>query len=264
MIKRCGVIKRWKRGAAGGILLLLFGFLCLRLLWGGPPRERNGRTAGDQDCQIWYLLNLDGMKGLGHSAMMLVDEQGEGRIYSYNGMQYSLPECLLGREGIGMLSVIALNREETLDFLKTGDLFLAEEEACDNFDRALYRGITREQYETVIRAGEEWLEKEELFRELYGMAKDGDMEAQERLAKLWEEKAFPLYQIYTHNCDTAARELIGLIDEEMEAYNREGERLTPGGNYKGMCKRFSPAWGIWCLGEDKTGEKLLEKLVGGW
>ena len=57
----------------------------------------------DNSCIVYYLLNIDGMKGLGHASFMLVNEQGEGCFYSYNGMQYNLAECLMGKAGIGKM-----------------------------------------------------------------------------------------------------------------------------------------------------------------
>lgn len=95
-----------------------------------------------EGCRIYYLLNIDGMKGLGHAAFLLVDEQGEGLFYSYNGMQYSLPECLLGKAGIGKMKSFALNREQTEQFLTAGDLEVSDTSECDNFDRALYRCVS--------------------------------------------------------------------------------------------------------------------------
>ena len=148
--------------------------------------------------------------------------------------------------------------------METGDLYLTEDEACDNFDRALYRGITREEYERVLGAAEEWMGREAFFLTLYQEAEAGNEMSRKELTKLLEQGSVPLYQIYTHNCDTAARELIGLIDPEMEAYNRGRVRLTPGGNFKGMCQSFSSTWGILYLGEDGIGEWLLERLAGGW
>ena len=73
------------------------------------------------DCQVCYLLNLDGMKGLGHSALLLIDETGAGQLFSYNGMQYGLLPCLLGKEGIGKMKVISMTPEETAVFLETGE-----------------------------------------------------------------------------------------------------------------------------------------------
>ena len=67
----------------------------------------------------------------------------------------------------------------------------------------------------------------------------------------------PRYQIYTHNCDTVARELLALADEEIRQYNSSACALTPAGNYRSMCRRLSGTWGIMRLGEDSPVELLL-------
>ena len=38
------------------------------------------------DCMLYYIVNADGMKGLGHSILLLVNEQGIGTVFSFNGM----------------------------------------------------------------------------------------------------------------------------------------------------------------------------------
>ncbi|MCI8996440.1 MAG: hypothetical protein HFI31_07555 [Lachnospiraceae bacterium] len=229
--------------AAGVILLLLFGFLCARLLFVRPPEERACQENSVNSCQIWYLLNVDGMGGLGHSALLLVDELGGGRIYSYNGMEYNLFWCLLGKEGVGFMREISLDPEERAVFCQSGQLSLSDSAECRDFDRALYREITREEYGTVYQAVQKWIEKEQLW-------------------DLLEQEDIPLYHIYTHNCDTAARELIALVDEEVEEYNQSHARLTPGGNFREMCRRLGSGWGIRRLGEDSWKERLLERFLG--
>ena len=248
--------------AAGAILLLLFGFFCVRLLLVRPPEERPCREDSAGSCQLWYLLNVDGMGGLGHSALLLTDEAGNGRIYSYNGMQYSLFWCLLGKEGAGRMREISLGPEETAAFCQSGGLDLPDSRECRDFDRALYRKITREEYETIFHAVGEWMEKEQSFEELYALSLSSDPQAGEELSALMEQEDFPLYHIYTHNCDTAARELMALVDAEMEEYNQSQARLTPGGNFRGMCQSLGEDWGIRRLGEDGWRERLLGRLLG--
>ena len=254
--------KRFVRRAAGVILLLLFGFLCARLFLVRPLEERGCSKEPGRDCQLWYLLNVDGMGGLGHSALLLVDESGRGRIFSYNGMQYNLFWCLLGKEGAGRMREISLEPEETADFCERGEMNLQESAECRDFDRGLYRGITREEYEMVSNAAREWMEKERSFEELYALSLASDPQAEERLFELLDQEDFPLYQIYTHNCDTAARELIALVDREMGEYNQSHVRLIPGTNFREMCRRLGTDWGIRRLGEDSWKEWLLGRLLG--
>ncbi len=207
----------------------------LLVLWDAPFQERRIEKL-QNSCAVYYLLNIDGMKGLGHAALLLQDEQGNGLLYSYNGMQYSLLECLIGKEGIGKMKVFALSADEICEFLSTGDLKVEDTAECDNFDRVLYRCISREDYEAVQKGTVKYMEAGAEFERLYAAAYDS---AGEELEAFLEQEDLPRYQIYTHNCDTVARELIAQIDEEMRQYNSESKRLTPTGNYIGMTHALS-------------------------
>ena len=61
---------------------------------------------------LYYIVNADGMKGLGHSIVMLVDEDGCGTVFSFNRMQRSLGESLLGQSGVGKMSVGIMTAED--------------------------------------------------------------------------------------------------------------------------------------------------------
>lgn len=63
------------------IFLLVVAGIGIKLFWPGNAPDRACGPANGQTCQVFYLLNLDGMKGLGHSSLMLVDEDGAGRIF---------------------------------------------------------------------------------------------------------------------------------------------------------------------------------------
>lgn len=223
------------------------------------PIEREPEADGTFPCRAYYLLNIDGMKGLGHSALLLQDAQGNGRIFSYNGMQYNLAQCLSGKAGVGKMKQIVLSEDELLHFWKTGDLPVQDLEECDNFDRALYCGITEEQYEQIIAGICRYIDTGDEFERLY--AQNGE-EPESFLAR----DDIPKYQIYTHNCDTVARELLALVNDEMAEYNKENafgisfgkiSPLTPGGNYAKMCHKFGGDWGILTLGKDSVPERLL-------
>lgn len=233
----------------------------VRLVRRAPLYRDSGLENGA--CRAYYLLNIDGMKGLGHAALMLVDEKGEGQIFSYNGMQYNLPRCLLGKAGIGRMKQFSLDNEAIQQLLLTGKLSSGEYEECSNFDRALFRSISGEEYETIQKNALAYIETEKEYERLCAALyeqpdADGAGEVQARIDKFLSEEDTPLYQIYTHNCDTAARELLALIDRDMEEYNASKSKLTPKGNYKNMCRELGDAWGIAPLGEDTWLEKLLD------
>lgn len=77
------------------------------------------------------------------------------------------------------------------------------------------------------------------------------------LERFLNQENLSRYQIYMHNCDTAARELLALINEDMKAYNENAISLMPGRNYRNMCKTLGDDWGILRLGEDSILEKIL-------
>lgn len=121
----------------------------------------------EEDCMLYYIVNADGMKGLGHSIVLLVDENGCGTVFSYNGMQRTLGESLLGKSGVGKMSMGTMTKEEITAFLQTGDLNLDEDQLSDNYDIALYRPITTENYHTVLEQTAPYIEAEERFAALY-------------------------------------------------------------------------------------------------
>lgn len=245
-----------------GLVLLLLVICVIRIISVQPVPDRECLILDNSPCRIYYLLNIDGMKGLGHSALLLVDEDGYGQVCSYNGMQYNLMQCLMGKEGIGKMKQFSLGPESVEILLRTGDLQAGDYEECDNFDRALYRCLTEEQYERIrqmitfyVEVGDEF---EMLYANLQNAKGDIRFDAQEQMDLFLSRKEIPNYQIYTHNCDTVARELIALEDEEVKEYNISHVKLTPNGNYKNMRNRLSDIWGYKCLGEDSLVERLLE------
>lgn len=258
-------IKKRGRKIPGIILILLLAFVGYRLVTRSGMTDRECQAAENADCGIYYLLNLDGMKGLGHSALMLVDEAGEGHIFSYNGMQYNLFQCLLGKQGIGKMKEFTPDKVCVEELLDTGDLPAGKYEECSNFDRALWRRISREQYEQVLQAAQLYIKAEEEYERLCGELYEHSGEEAEEIRQQIEEfltsEDTPLYQIYTHNCDTAARKLMEEIDEEVKVYNQSDAKLTPNGNYRNMCKKLGSAWGFRCLGEDTIKETILNYLM---
>lgn len=218
----------------GLCVTVCLGIFLLRFLWLEVPMREPRKEPG-RDCRAYYLLNMDGMKGLGHAALLLVDEKGEGRLFSYNGMEYNLFWCLLGKKGLGKMKEFSLDASAVEGRLLTGDLPSEEYEECRNFDRALWRYLSGEEYEKILQGTEAYLEP--------------------------PGADTPLYQIYSHNCDTAARELIGLADRDMDRYNRGRTRLTPGGNYKRMCRELGSAWGVTFLGEDTLCERAINAAI---
>lgn len=209
---------------------------------------------------VYYLLNIDGMGGLGHTAVLLRDADGVGTIYSYNGMQYNFVQCLFGREGVGKMTMMEMDSDETNEFLHTGDAVSAQLSECDNFDRVVYRQLSSEEYESAksyvagyIRAGDEY---EALFARMAN-ATDDKAERTKELNDFVAKQDIPKYNIYCHNCDTVARETIATFDKNMEDFNELRAGLFPSANCHKMTKRLGGSWKSGKLGGDTLKEKIL-------
>lgn len=244
-----------------GITVLIFLMVLVRIISNTQYREQIPNPSGESQCAVYYLLNIDGMKGLGHSALMLTDEQGNGLLYSYNGMQYSLTECLMGKAGIGKMKCFELKSEEVDDFLLTGNLQVSDASECDNFDRLLYTYISDEEYNCIKAEADAYISVGDTFEDLYAKAFHAQGEekqaAEEELQKYVTREDVPKYQIYTYNCDTVARKTIAIVSEEMKRYNEENVKLIPSANYKNMSKHLGEKFGVLNMGEDSLCEKLL-------
>ena len=104
-----------------GLMLMLLFVIIIRNI-SSKPIERTAVTCKETVGRVYYLLNIDGMKGLGHSALLLQDSRGQAQLFSYNGMQYNVLECLMGKSGIGKMMQFQLKEEDLQQFLETGNL----------------------------------------------------------------------------------------------------------------------------------------------
>lgn len=250
--------KRRKHLILCSMIALAAVYLCLCVSMGLGER---GTSLPGEACMLYYIVNVDGMKGLGHSILLVVDGEGCGRVFSFNGMQRTLGESLLGKSGVGRMSIGTMTAEETAAFLRTGDLKLDGDQLTDNYDMALYRPISPEEYGVILEQADPYLAAEEWFAELYekwvGEEDDGRRtEYRQALEQLSQEESLPLYQIYTYNCDHAARMLAASIDPAMREYSQRSWRVTPNGNLKAFGRKAED-WGVMMLGRQSLSEKLL-------
>lgn len=240
--------------------IMLYLVLCISMrLSIRNPKDRIG------ECTVYYMVNYDGMKGLGHSILVLVDEAGNGTVFSFNGMQRNLWEALLGKAGVGKMSVGKMEAVQMQEFLQTGNLELEGDQLQDNYDLAIYRNITGDEYDAVLQAAEIYIETGDEYEELYARYISADdeairMEYKRQLAEMGNDDSLPLYRIYTNNCDHVARSLIACVDEEMAGYNAKTHRMTPNGNLKFFGTR-TETWGVMELGENSFGENILQFLM---
>lgn len=262
MSKRCCFRNRLRRVLRRTAAGLAAAFFCLCISMRLTPR---GASCEEGDYMMYYIVNADGMKGLGHSIVLLVDGEGCGTVLSFNGMQRTLGESLMGKSGVGKLSMGILTKEETDRFLQTGDLELEEDQLADNYDAALYRPVTEEEYAAVLEQTAPYIAVQEQFAAFYekqAMEEDPDKKAEylQVLEQLGQDESLPLYQIYTNNCDDAARLLISAADPSMEEYIRHSRRMTPNGNLKAF-GRQAGNWGVMFLGRQTLWERALMFFV---
>ena len=252
-------MKKWKRLIRFGLLALLVCYLLLCFLLRLPERTVSQDRGS---CCLYYLVNVDGMKGLGHSLLMLTDAQGNGTLLSFNGMQRTLREALLGKAGVGKLGVGSLDEEGVAAFLRTGDLDLDGDQFEDNYDLALYRSITEEEFQAVLDGAIPYLETGERYETLYALyvastdlVEKAEYEAE--MEQMSRDHSLPLYRLYTNNCDHVVRLLAGIVDGDLAAYNERVGRLTPNGNFKAF-GRSADNWGVLHIG----GTTLWERVLG--
>lgn len=81
-------------------------------------------------------------------------------------------------------------------------------------------------------------------------------EYQKALDQMGEDESLPLYQIYTNNCDHAARKMAAAVDQELWEYTNSAWRMTPNGNLKAFAGK-TEKWGVMTLGEQTLPEKVL-------
>ena len=65
------------------------------------------------------------------------------------------------------MSIGQMNAEDTEAFLQTGNLHIDGDQLNDNYDYALYRTITAEDYNTILEQVVPYLEAEMKFTDLY-------------------------------------------------------------------------------------------------
>lgn len=259
---RSCIRKRTKDLIKYGVAVLLAVYLCLCFSMHLSVQESSFTEEG---CMLYYIVNTDGMKGLGHSIVMIVDEEGRGTVLSFNGMQRSLWESLLGKSGIGKMSIGTMTAEETEEFLQTGNLHMDGDQLTDNYDMALYRQITAEDYRVILEQTSPYLAAEEQFVALYekwAMEEDNGKKAEykQELEQMGQEDGLPVYRIYTNNCDHVARLLAASVDSELQEYTYHSWRMTPNGNWKAFGSE-AENWGVMTLGKQSLPERILMFLM---
>ena len=246
------------------IICVISAMLVLLIIWRLVDYNAgfDQNTVGEEgERRICYLLNIDGMGGLGHVAFMLEDTDGSGILYSYNGMQYDLKACLLGKEGVGKMKVFELDADDVAELYKMGIVNVSDVSECDDFDRIIYRSITEEEFVKVEESVQEYIAAGDRYEELFAIMANADItdkaNARAELDAYASRDDLPKYNIYKHNCDTVARIVIAGIDDGMAGFNENNSRLIPSNNCRKMSKVLKNGWNKAMLGEDTLKERIL-------
>lgn len=210
-------------------MILAAAYLCLCASMRLTVRDT---SFSHEECMLYYIVNADGMKGLGHSILLLVDKEGCGTVFSFNGMQRSLGECLMGKSGIGKFSTGVMTAEEYQTVLEQASPYMAAEKAFS----ALY---------------EKWAVEEDVVKKA---------EYQQALERMGEDESLPLYHIYSNNCDHAARKIAAAVDPDLQEYTEHAWRMTPNGNLKAFAGK-AEKWGVMTLGKQILPERILLFLM---
>ncbi len=181
----------------------------------------NGLHGWNHEYRIYYLNNLDGAKNLGHTAIFIVDADGNGDFYSYmGGIAKNISE-----KTDGYVAHIEMNYDETKEFLRTGNVVIKMPDGKDNgdnYDRALWKQITKEEYEEAISRANSY------------------------------EKNPPPYQIFNYNCDDVANEIIGNLGTEVNMIE-----TLPNNNFYVRIQTWND-WNHTVIGENNLGENILQ------
>ena len=226
--------------------------------WGNPMGmvDLDGLTPEEKEYAVYYLNNIDGAKVFGHNALMLVDNEGNGKVYSYMGVIDS--DKLTDFFALTLDSAMGyaeLNPEQVAKFLADGEIDLTKRkiesgemmiDTHDNYDRALTKRITEEEY---------WI----LYNEI------------ERVKR---EDA--TYSIYVYNCDTVVVHTISMIDPQFNGYATGNMKVDLWNSIRGpkdwMMRNFTPdasfnsikkqacGWEMVFLGDTEAKEIVLKDI----
>lgn len=166
--------------------------------------DLNGKEPGEY--AVYYLNNMDGAKVFGHNAILAENADGTSDFYSFMGTG-GLWDMLKNEDSLGYMGHESLTKEETEKFLETGDIDVTmaggdnEAKNHDNYDRAIKKKIGLEEYDQIVDSAESYIK-------LYKEGTQGGIILENYLNSNQDAK----YNLYNHNCDTVAGEILGKID----------------------------------------------------
>ena len=226
--------------------------------WNSPLGlvDLDGKAPELGNYYVYYLNNTDGAKVFGHNALLLINANGEGQVYSYMGViktsdltEFFAPEL---ESAVGYAK---LDAQDVQKFLQTGNVTLEKSytgsnnvygTTTDNYDRALYKRITEEEYNILYN----------------------------EMTRVRNEKS--LYSIYFYNCDTVVLQAVSQIDNSFNGYitgnaaidllnalvgKKEWlmRNLTPDSSFNSI-KKYAYNWNLTYLGDLSFKEILLKDI----
>lgn len=202
---------------------------------------------------VYYLVNADGMKGLGHSIVLLTGPDNQENtsclVYSFNGMEKNLQQSLMGEAGVGCLSIVQLTQDEATAFLKDGNLNAGIDQLNANYDLAVYKEIEYEEYMKIAERAAVYTQLTDEYHRLE------EMQDKEGIDVLKSQNEELLYRIYSHNCDTVARELLEMVDQDVCIFDETDHYRTPLANIKAFSRKMDE-WSAITIGEQTLKEKM--------
>lgn len=197
----------------------------------------NGKE--EDEYHVYYLNNMDGAKVFGHSSILVENIDGTSEFYTYMGTGDTM-SALKGEDSLGYMGHEFLTKEETEEFLKTGDIDVkmpGDWYNSDNYDRALKRSITAEEYDQIIATAEYYVK-------LYT---DGNVV--EDINTYLQNEPNAIYNLYSHNCDTVAGEILGVVDPYFVTCQEGVGHTTPNDSFYVRMVFLEDTWDFIGVGE---------------
>ena len=200
---------------------------------GNPIRyvDLDGKTETEAEYTVYYLNNMDGAKIFGHNALLIENPDGSSQFYTYTGTG-SITDALSGKDSLGYMGSEQLTKEETKDFLRTGNIEITMPGGVnvDNYDRALVREITQAEREIIVDEAEAYVSLYKSVGEIREDIKLNVNEKEEAVKEFMKNNPMVVYNMYSHNCDTVVRDILITVEPSLFLM-KPLPPLTPNASY---------------------------------
>ena len=219
--------------------------------WGNPVGlvDLDGLTPEEGEYSLYYLNNMDGAKIFGHNAILLVDSEGNGEFYSFMGTG-SMEEAIQGKTSLGYMGYESLPKKKVDKFLNSGDIDVTmadDSKNHDNYDRALKKDISEEEYYQIHQSAQLYID---FYKECDSIKDEARREA------YLESHKDVTYNLYSHNCDHVAGEIISVIDSSFTVKPGYITIVTPNDSFFVKSSLLDNSWKEITIGDNDYMEKL--------